>query len=122
MSTLNIQAKTTESDLAITHAMRSALDAATMKMLDISTSHIPKHTADALGDLDQMGESELYDTLSYVHYHEYGWIIHVSNEEQILESHPELSRLITMTRQLGFQHLKLDCDAPSIEGLPVFNW
>ena len=122
MSKFNDQAKTTEADLAITPTMRSALEAATVKVLDISTAHIPKRTADALGSADLKDKSELYDALSYVHYHEYGWIIHASNDEQIRDSHPELARLIAMTRQLGIEHLKLDCDAPSVEELPVFNW
>ena len=118
MSNYIEQTKTAEADQALTPALRLALEAATVKVLDISTGHIPKHTADAL-DADR---PELYDALSYVHYHEYGWIIHASNDDEVNDSHPELARLIRLTRELGAEHLKLDCDAPLVEGLPVFKW
>lgn len=99
------------------------LSQAITQMVDISTGHIPKHTADALGEESVKPESaELYDVLSYVHYHEYGWIIHCSNEEHIEGKHPELANLIRLARANGAQHLKLDCDGIKIAGLPSFEW
>lgn len=116
------QPRTSEADQLLTPVMRKSLEAAMVKVLDISTAHVPKHTADALDTPDSQVKPKLYDALSYVQYHEYGWIIHTSNDDQVRDSHPELARLIRMARELGAEHLKLDCDAPSIEGLPVFEW
>ena len=94
------------------------------KMLDISTGHIPKHTADSLGEKDSKVKPPLWDSISYVHYHEYGWIIHCTStpEEDLKGEHQELVNLIKIASANGATHLKLDCDAPVAEGLPVFNW
>lgn len=122
MSNYIEQDKTAKANQVLTHALRLALEASTVKVLDISTAHIPKYTADSLDAPDPQVKPELYDALSYVRYHEYGWIIHASNDDEVNDSHPELARLIRLTRELGAEHLKLDCDAPLIEGLPIFEW
>lgn len=98
------------------------IERAMTKMLDISTAHIPKHTADALGDATSDKKPELFDAISYVHYHEYGWIIHTSEVEAVRSQHPELAALIELAKRNGAEHLKLDCDAPKIEGLASFEW
>jgi hypothetical protein len=93
------------------------------KLLDLSTAHIPKHTADALGSKD-ISNPPLWNDLSYVHYHEYGWIIHCSRDElgDKAQEHPELAALLNLCVDNGIEHLKLDCDAPTVEGLPCFDW
>jgi hypothetical protein len=100
------------------------LSEAFVTMVDISTGHIPKHTADALG---QPGDSEtpaLLNQLSYVSYHEYGWIIAVNAEhaEELREEHPELAHLMLLTIANDGRHLKLDSDGIVIDGLPTFDW
>lgn len=100
------------------------VDDALVKMLDISTGHIPKHTADALGQPGDSAQPALFMTVSYVPYHEYGWIIAVNEEhaENIRETHPELAQLMQLTLAYGATHLKLDSDGIAIEGLPTFDW
>lgn len=98
------------------------IEHAMTKMLDISTGHIPKHTADALGDASSEKKPELYDQISYVHYHEYGWIIHTSDANAVRSEHPELAHLLELAKKNGADHLKLDCDAPKVEGLASFDW
>lgn len=105
----------------------------TMAMLDVSTAHIPKATADALGDIDYgrfaAGDFPmLWHMLSYVHWHEYGWVIWASEDavENAMDAgHPELAAVLRFAINGGFQVVKLDCDAanlPSWAGLPVFEW
>lgn len=103
-------------------SMINGIEQAMTKMLDISTGHIPKHTADALGEPSSEHKPELFDQLSYVHYHEYGWILHVTNANEVRASHPELANLMELAKKHGAEHLKLDCDAPLIEGLASFDW
>lgn len=94
-----------------------------LKMIDISTAHIPKHTADALGSPGDADKPALWDELSYVYYHEYGWIIFVARmPEELQPQHPELSTLFDLCLANDVGHLKLDCDAPTVEGLPTFEW
>lgn len=99
--------------------------AVTCTLVDISTAHIPKHTADALdskpGDADA---SELQENLIYTPWGEYGWIIYCGADEaeEVRESHPELSDLMSLCASQGICFLKLDCDASKVDGLPVFNW
>lgn len=100
------------------------LSEAFVTMVDISTGHIPKHTADALGQPDATTTPALFEPLSYVPYHEYGWIIAVNAEhaEAIREDHPELASLMLLTIANGASHLKLDSDGIAIDGLPTFDW
>lgn len=94
-------------------------------LVDISTAHIPKHTADALGSKPGDADaSELQDNLMYSHWGEYGWIIYCGDDEaeEVRERHPELSDLMSLCSSQGISFLKLDCDAPKVDGLPVFNW
>jgi hypothetical protein len=106
------------------NTLYSALQQGLVKMLDISTCHIPKRTADALGEPNSPVKPALWDVLSYVHYHEYGWIIFADRGDNpsLMEEHPELARLLTLASELGADHLKLDCDATQIKELPQFEW
>lgn len=94
-------------------------------MVNIATAHIPQHTAIALGqDQGKSGTPALWDRLSYVYFHEYGWIVVCSEDaaESVRENHPELSELIRLCLGVRAQYLKLDCDADEVAGLPTFNW
>jgi hypothetical protein len=97
----------------------------TEKLLDLSTSHIPRKTSIALGeDQNTPSASELWGLLSYTHWHSHGWIIFCSEEAatMIREAHPELADLMTLALQHGAVYLKLDGDAPQQEGVPTFDW
>jgi hypothetical protein len=99
-------------------------------MLDVSTAHIQKHTADALTVSLDDGQGLVYDTLSHVAWHEYGWIIHAcvdahQREDLQTAGHGELADLLKFAADNGFNYLKLDCDAPRLPasvGLPTFEW
>jgi hypothetical protein len=94
-------------------------------MVNISTAHIPEHTAIALGqDEGKNGSPALWSRLSYVYFHEYGWIVSCSDDaaEAVREDHPELSDLIKRCRGVWANFLKLDCDAEKVLGLPTFEW
>lgn len=95
------------------------------KMVDMSTNHIPRKTSIALGeDANALQSAELWHQLSYTGWHDYGWIIFCSVDAAaaIHQEHPELSALIELCVKQGVAYLKLDSDAPSVEGLPVFDW
>lgn len=93
-------------------------------MLNMSTAHIPKLTAIALGeDEGKSGKPELWDTLSYVYFHEYGWIVNCSEDaaEAVREHHPELAALIRRCLDVSAAFLKLDCDADVVPDLQTFE-
>ncbi|WP_425952936.1 hypothetical protein [Ralstonia pseudosolanacearum] len=95
------------------------------KIVVLSTAHIPERTAKALGDItEKVDDAELWNVLSYVHWHEHGWIIYVSEdaEDAVREAHPELAHLIALCVQAGATYLQLDNAAVTVEGLPVFAW
>jgi hypothetical protein len=101
------------------------LQAFKVGMINISTSHIPQGTALALGnDEGKSGKPELWDTLSYVYFHEYGWIVCCTSDavEAVRDSHAELAALIQHCLDAGADYLKLDCDAGVVPKLPTFDW
>lgn len=99
------------------------LSQAIVQMVDINTSHIPKHTADALGDrTDKPEEGAFYNVLNYMHHLESGWIIGCSNAYEIDADHPELATLIRLAAANGAHYLKLDADSSIVQGLPTFKW
>lgn len=97
-------------------------------MLVISTAHIPKRTADALGqDRETLCKQPLWDILSYERWGDYGWFIYCC-EDQVkdlrsgLESHRELADLIEFCVLNKIEYLLLDCDAFAYPGAPTFDW
>lgn len=95
------------------------------KMVDISTAHIPAHTAQALGhDAEYPSRADLFNKLVYTHWSNYGWIICCTcdNPEDTMNEHPELAKLMSLCIEQGVEFLKLDCDAEKIKGLPTFEW
>ena len=94
-------------------------------MLNISTANIPQHTAKALGNSGDPTEGiELWSLLSYVHWHDYGWIIYcgASYTDNIREKHRELANLMDFCVARKICYLKLDCDAVKLDGFPEFSW
>lgn len=108
----------------IMHSQTPSLSRFIVAILNLATSHIPHHTAKALGEKDSQDKPALWDTLSYLHFHEYGWLIHcnLGHVEEIQSEHPELANLMRMALSTGAEYLKLDCDAMSCEKLPQFEW
>jgi hypothetical protein len=95
------------------------------RIVTLSTDHIPKHTADALGQCreDCVG-ADLWGHFNYEPWCEYGWIIWVESVdcEGELADHPELAALMAMCAERRIQWLRLDCDAPPHPELPTFEW
>lgn len=94
----------------------------TQAVLDLSTAHIPRRTAVALGDEGDCKQAELWDYLSYTPWHEYGWLIYTDGYSLIEKEHPELAALLQFASDHGFTFLRLDCDADVYDGLPTFDW
>lgn len=100
----------------------------TETILSVSTGHIPRRTADALGqeDSNRCANAALWDVLAYEPWADYGWIIYAGEvPEEVRTEHPELARLIDLARENGFYYLRLDCDAntlPEELGYPSLEW
>ena len=87
-------------------------------MIDISTAHIPEHTAKAL---EEKSITELvYESWSES-WSDYGWIIWV-DADYADEEHKELNDIIKYCQEHGIDYLKLDCDADVVEEFPTFEW
>jgi hypothetical protein len=97
----------------------------TERIATLSTDHIPKHTADALGKYrEDCVVAELWGYIHYEPWGDFGWIIWASSEycEDALAPHPELAALLAMCAERRIQWLRLDCDAPPHPELPTFEW
>lgn len=81
-------------------------------LLEISTAHIPKHTAEAI---------ETLETVICEKWSEYGWIIWIG-EDNAIEEHKELNNILDYCREHNITYLKLDCDAETTAAFPTFNW
>jgi len=93
------------------------------KMLTISTAHIPKHTADALGGLPDHQNAKLYPEVVYTPWMGYGWVFIAGQDTGLLEDeHPELAAVLRFAHNYGCDFVRLDCDANPIEALPTFEW
>lgn len=94
------------------------------KILEISTGHIPKHTADALGHgRDAVEHAQLWNLLPYEAWSDFGWIICISDVlDEVREQHPELAKLLDFCLESDIGYLQLDADGLEIEGFPLFDW
>ena len=91
------------------------------QVLMVSTSMIPKHTADALSS----PASEINHSLSVEPWSTYGWIVCVPQEDACLSAHQELYNLMQFAAERGYLYLWLDCDGDPLPpecGLPEFQW
>ena len=102
----------------------------TSTMLTVSTSMIPRVTAEALGEDRQTQNAPLWDVLAYEPWAIYGWIIQLPAvvgdlARPELRNHSALKKLMVFAWERGYSHLMLDRDAaplPEDCGLPTFNW
>ena len=83
-------------------------------IIDISTAHIPEHTAKAL-------EGKSITELAYEPWSDYGWVIWIG-ADYADEEHKELNDIIKYCQEHGIDYLKLDCDADVVEEFPTFEW
>lgn len=83
-------------------------------IIDISTAHIPEHTAKALAE-------KSITELVYEPWDEYGWVIWVG-ADYADEEHKELNDILEYCQRHGIDYLKLDCDADVVEEFPTFEW
>lgn len=83
------------------------------KVLEISTAHVSEDTAQWLSQED----------CSLIVYKkgEYGWIILVPEEED-KTTPQDLHQIFEVARNNGCDWVMLDCDAFTIENLPVYDW
>ena len=84
-----------------------------LKMLDISTRHIPKFTAEAL-EYGAKHRNGLWFDIAYEPWGHYGWILLATEyqaEDALAAGHIELSNLLAFATQNDYGFLKLDCDA-----------
>lgn len=101
----------------------------TMRVLQVSTGHIPRRTAVELGESPgSPANASLWDYLTYALWGEYGWILHTSkgqiNTARAL-NHPELANLLQFALSQGFGYVWLDADAPQLPeqaGLKFHTW
>lgn len=104
----------------------TAPTASVKRLLDVSTAHIPRHTALALGEREPIEDAALYSSWSYDRWAGYGWILWVGElaeyPDVMRTQHSTLVELLDWARQEGADYLKLDCDAPVVTGLPTFDW
>lgn len=86
-----------------------------VKMLNISTGHVSKETADLLNG------NKLDDVWTIPH--EYGWIVFVS---EYVEKEPvpqaDMQQVLVFARKHGCDYIKFDCDASLIDELPKYSW
>lgn len=117
--------KTLSMNAVAQHAPLVNLSQYVEKMVCVTTGHIPLHTAEALGqDQGKSGEPALWNDISYVFFHEYGWIVHVSEDaaSTVKQAHPELANLIELCIKQGIAYLRLDSDGLHVDGLQAFEW
>ena len=103
----------------------ASLEANTLRVLQVSTCHIKQRTATELG---QQSRAPLWNSLTYTHWGDYGWILYTS-EDQISAARqagvPDLAVLLQFTLDRGFGYLWIDRDAdplPEAAGMPTFEW
>lgn len=89
------------------------------QMLDISTAHIKRATAYALGEDGKFGS--LYEDLSYVHWYDSGWIICVPSDDSTCDR-PDLEAIFDLARKLDCTYVQLDYNGSEMAALPTYDW
>lgn len=107
-----------------TEQINSELRRCEGRMVRISTAHINDATAHALDRQLRLKKGVLWESISYVSWHEFGWVIYTGDlpDDAYAGEYPELRDLIEYIHRQGIEHLALDCDAAEIEGLPRWEW
>lgn len=82
------------------------------KILEVSTAHITRKT--------DMWLAEGPDGVVAYPKEDYGWVIMVAPCEADIPD--DLRQLIDYARACGCDWIMLDCDAPEIKDLPVYDW
>jgi len=86
-----------------------------LKMLDLSTAHVSKETAQMLDD------DRLSDFVVPYQKGDFGWFIWVPPVEH--EGVPaDLRAVLAYARTQQCDWVMLDCDAETIDNLPSFDW
>lgn len=86
-------------------------DADVVRMLDVSTSHLPQDICENLGDYNLITTKR-----------EFGWLIVVP---EIINNHllPEpLARLLVYAERRNCPYILLDADGPNHESLSSYDW
>jgi hypothetical protein len=93
----------------------------TRKYVDLSTAHISRKDSQLLVSPIGCVPAGLI-----VYENEYGFFIPITNEESpdmtLHGFSREFAELVTLCQEQGISLIRLDCDAPKIEGLPEFDW
>ena len=60
--------------------------------------------------------------LSVIDYpNDYGGFVYVDPKEEHTPQETELANLLAIARRAGIVWIKFDCDAPAVDGVPVFD-
>ena len=95
---------------------------AIIKMLELSTAHVTKQTAE---QLDELCSNRNYDDVIVYGKGEYGWIVYgyPSADYDPPENTPaDLQDVITLARERGCYWIMFDRDADKIEDLKTYEW
>jgi len=91
------------------------------KMLTLSTAHITRETAEALGSPPSDHTHEWLEWFSYYDKADYGWWI-PTNSAELKQLPPDLAACIRFAKSNGCDWLCLDCDGPIENCLPTYEW
>ena len=89
-------------------------------IIEISTAHIPEHTAKAL-TYKSIAKLAKLAKLVYEPWDGKGGIIRI-DPDYADEEHKELNSIIKYCQEHGIDYLKLDCDGDTVEEFPTFEW
>lgn len=93
------------------------------KMLTISTAHIQRRTAKALGSVGNHPDAVLFSDVVYTPWDDFGWIFWADQETALFEDeYPDLAAVLQFAHNYGCEFVRLDRDAAPIEALPTFDW
>lgn len=95
---------------AATQPVRDYAGLEIARMLVLTTVHLTRETANLMSSLP----TAAFDK------QDYGWFVYVTEETDQLPT--DLEACIHYARSRSCEWLMFDCDGPTIDGLPVFDW
>ena len=90
----------------------------THQTLVLSTSHLAKSTAERF-EKHKPGDADCIDGYM-TDWSIYGWIFYCHDNDDTTP--PELLRCAEFARQAGCRYIQFDCDGPTVDELPTFEW
>ncbi len=108
--------------MTINKATARADKSTVRKFLDCSTAHVSEGTADWLQERGRDTAESPHESSHSVGITPFGWFVYADEEATTTNFPSDLIGVMQFARKNGCEYILFDCDGPTHNGLPAFDW